>query len=189
MWLEMLGGLVSMIINPLIGIGFCRLAGVAFGITFSILAVREICYLILAYYGFGGAVVSKPFKKLINWIALIVLGQKTKIKLDEVVEEYKQRRNNKNNKPISNKKIVNWMLGHNRIALILSFIPFVPWLPTSSIIAVRLMKIKYGLLVLCLSTLFRAFVCCLLIYTIDIVSLLGLIESMSIFDIFVKAWF
>ena len=189
MWLEILGGLASMIIYPLVGIGFYRLAGIAFGITFSILVVREIVYLILAYYGFSGALTSKPFKKLINWIALIVLGQKIKLKLDEVVGDYKQRRNNKKHESISNKKIVNWILDHNRTALILSFIPFVPWLPTSSIIAVRLTKIKYGLFLLCLSTLFRAFVCCLLIYTIDIASLLGLIVSMSIFDIFVMAWF
>lgn len=129
MLLEIFTGIASMILNPWIGIIFYKLAGFSFIFTFSLLIIREIVYLVLAYRGF-------------SWIVLRV-AESERI----------------------TGKIVNWITERNKkVCCILAFIPIVPCLPTSVMIAVKLMKVRYGFMILCAAMLFKAFVCCSLIY-------------------------
>jgi hypothetical protein len=62
-------------------------------------------------------------------------------------------------------KLVNWITGRSReVCCILAFVPFVPYLSTSMMISVKLMKIRYGFMILCAAMLFKAFICCSVIY-------------------------
>ena len=187
MLLEILAGLISMILNPWLGMIFYKLAGFSFMFTFSILIVREIVYLILVYYVFSWAILGVSEGRARKWIEKIKKGKANIFFiswllnlnfLQKIIEKseniffiswllnFLQRiiKIIEKSERIT-EKIVDWIVARDKkICCILSFIPFIPYLPTAVTIAIKLMKVRYGFMILCLSEIFRGFVCCLLVY-------------------------
>lgn len=168
MWVEIFGGMVSMILNPWLGMAFYRMAGFSFLFTFAVLLVREICYLVLAYRGFSWAIlrVSQGRKGYIRkWIEKTRKRKENRpfvaiaLNLLEKITEKTEK---------ITRKIVNWITARSKkVCCMLAFIPIVPYLPTSVMISTKLMEIKHGFAILLFAMMFKAFICCALVYVLN----------------------
>jgi len=139
-----------MILNGWAVIIYWKIQGISFLTALSILTIYWSLTLIITYYGTDLATYllkkMEPFEVLIETFK-------------EVIKVY-------NSNPIYKKRgeIINWLSREKaQIVFSLTFIP-VPQLPTITIIAARIMKLKYGLPVLLIGNVFRITIMCLIVY-------------------------
>lgn len=112
--------------------------GVGWPVAFCIIVTWSTVWLIVIYKFTGflekKILTSKVKKAIENWP-----GVKSICKFRRKVRKNSLKRK---------EKILAWFLNHSKFALfIIFFLPFTPWVDTIAVIAGRLMKIQYGLLI------------------------------------------
>jgi hypothetical protein len=147
---KMLGKLITgfplLFLNGFGGITAYRLLGVPFHITLSFTIIYWTGTLIITYYGTDWAI-----RKMIRWKSINCL-----IKI--LNRWWKKVKSNLRFGEKTKEKGVFWLVNQkNWVTLTLNFIPL-PQLPTITIIAARLLKIKKALPILFLGNIFRAFI-------------------------------
>lgn len=157
---EILRGLLLTFINVWLGVGYCERTGIGFWTTFSILTFHATLWLFINYYGIGYLLV-RSFEK---WGLFRFLSEK-------IIHIKKTTRNDSRQG-----RIVNWLvLKGKATTLALGFVPIIPFLPSATIIAARLIGIKPipGLPIFFISILVRVFVlCCAVFFFLNPIGLL-----------------
>ena len=163
MWIEVIEGLLRLIINLWWGVIFWEKTGIPFELAFFLVTSYGIFWLIFTY-----CQLTNWFIEIYNWLAKFLrkwmdldlenLIKKTKEQLSEII------RTNPSKYQFQ-EKLINWLTSKGeKMTLGLTFVPWVPILPTATTIAARLMKIPYAFPVLFAGSVFRAFVLCLTVY-------------------------
>jgi hypothetical protein len=141
-------GFLLMVLNGWTAVIYWRIQGVSFELAFLMLTVYWSFTLLLTYFGTGCII-----DILEKWFLTEELSIKI-VKFRKITPFYNQR-----------DRIVDWLTRQKiSIIFILAFIPCIPEIPTLVIIATRIIKIKYGLLILLAGNIFRVFVLCYAVY-------------------------
>lgn len=139
-----------MVINGWAAVIYWRTQGISFQSAFLLLTFYWSFTLILTYYGTDLA--TYLLKKLEPFKVLIEISKEV-IRVYSCNPVYKKR-----------KKVINWLSQKKaKIVFSLAFIPL-PELPTATIVAARVMKLKYALFILLLGNAFRVLVMCSFVY-------------------------
>ena len=160
MWKIILSGLPICFVNDIAGVVFYHLSGIPLIITVGIITVKWSLFLLLIFYGIE--YVAIYLKRWRAAKAIIALIEKVSVEINgNTVEIYGKRKRK------TRRKLTGWFVERKEwIVLSAGFIPYVPILPTAVIIAVRLMRIRYGLFFLLLGNAFKATAFCLAIYSL-----------------------
>ena len=141
-----------MILNGWAVIIYWRLQGFSFWLSFAMLTTYWSLTLLLTYFGTGWLV-----KTLSKW----KITKESIESFQKTIKKY----NNKNPLNRRKKKIIECLSEKKAwIVYSLSFVPFVPELPTITIAAARIMKLKYALPILLAANAFRVAMLCIVIY-------------------------
>lgn len=150
---KLLTGFLPLFFSGLGGVTTYRLLGVPFYITLAFLTLYWSGTLLLTYY-LGGEMA----KGIIEWESVNSLIKIFKRWREKATRTLKFRRR------LIERGIL-WLINQkNWVTLALSFIPYVPQLPTMTIIAARLMKIRRALPILLIGNAFRTFILVVTIY-------------------------
>jgi len=148
-------GLPLLLINDWMGLSFYHAMSVPLWLMAAIDTIKGIVFLLLVFFGTG-------------WIVTL-LGKCGLVKaiFDKIIYLISQAGENsyRTRRRKFNEKAVHWFLIRKEwMVLTAAFVPWVPVLSTIVIVAVRLMRIRHGLLFLLLATVFKALVLCWTIY-------------------------
>ncbi len=149
---KLIAGFLPLFFNGWGGVTTYRLLGVPFHITLAFITLYWSGTLLLTYYGTDWAT-----KRMIKW--------KSVNSLIKILRKWwgKVMRNLKFRKRLTERGVF-WLINQKKwVTLVLTFVPL-PQLPTITIIAARLMKIRYALPILLLGNVFRTFVLVAIIY-------------------------
>ncbi|MEA3453016.1 MAG: hypothetical protein U9Q96_01610 [Patescibacteria group bacterium] len=138
------------IANPFLGIGIYLATGVSFWTVVGVAIAKSMVFTTFLYFGTGWIVIlmeKRQFSKriLFYW---------------QLVHDYLM---NNSMKPgcQTGKKILCWLLKERKwIVISVSFIPILPFFSHSTIIALRLMRVKYGLLILYAGVILKSVIAC-----------------------------
>ena len=150
---KLIAGFLPLFFNGWGGVTTYRFLGVPFYITLTLITLYWSGTLLLTYYGTG-------------WVTRRMTKRKSINSLIKILRKWwgKVMRNPKFRKRLTEKGVF-WLINQKKwVVLALTFIPYVPQLPTITIIAARLMKIKHALPILLLGNAFRTFVLVATIY-------------------------
>ncbi|HDJ30585.1 MAG TPA: hypothetical protein ENF31_01340 [bacterium] len=150
---RLIAGFVLLCFNGIGGVTAYRLLGIPFHITFFIVTVYWSCTLLLTYYGTGW--IAKRIRKW-KYINILISSATGWWRQKMVLLQSQER---------LREKCILWLVKQKEwVVMVLTFVPLIPELPTITIIAARLMKIKYALPILLTGNLFRTFVLVATIY-------------------------
>jgi hypothetical protein len=150
--IEKLIGFILMVINGWAAVIYWKVQGLLFWQATTLLTIYWSLTLLLTYWMTGGVV-----SLLKKWEPSRVLTEK----ISEKIKKTKRLNSHKEKK----EKIINWLIKKGGIFIgISTFIPLVPELPTLTIIAARIVKMKYALVILLAGNAFRVFVLCYAVY-------------------------
>jgi len=137
-------------VNPLTGIGIYLASGIPFWVVVSMAIVKSIVSTSFLYFGAG-------------WIVKLLKRRQFSRRILfywKIAQDYLSNNNLRPGKHIA-KKILRWFLGERRwIVISASFVPIVPFLPYSVILAFRLMQIKWGLFILIIGIVLKSIIAC-----------------------------
>jgi|GEM_PF-5795772 len=154
--IEELIGLGLMILNGWAAVIYWNLQGIPFWQATISLTTYWSITLIFTYWITNPIILflKKIFYFLKKWEPLGVL-------IDKILKKIKGFGLNIEIK----EKTINWLIKRKGIVIgILTFIPYIPELPTATIIAARIVKMKYGLAILLAGNAFRVFILCYTVY-------------------------
>lgn len=150
---KLIAGFLPFFFNGLGGVTTYRLLGVPFHTTLAFVTLYWSGTLLLTYYGTGWIA-----ERTTKWESINSLIKILKKWWRKVIRTLKFRKR-------LIERGVFWLINQKKwVTLALSFIPYVPQLPTITIIAARLMKIRYALPILLLGNAFRTFILIATIY-------------------------
>lgn len=150
---KLITGFLPFFFNGLGGVTTYRLLGVPFHITLAFVVIYWSGTLLLTYYGTG-------------WIAKRVARRESINNLIKTLKKWwgKATKTLKFQRKLTERGVF-WLINQkNWITLALSFMPYIPQLPTMTIIAARLMKIRRALPILLIGNAFRTFILVVTIY-------------------------
>jgi len=140
-----------MVLNGWAAVIYWRVHGVPFWIATLMLTAYWSLTLALTYFGTGWSI-----KALKKWGPSKTLIEKWK----EINRIYKA-----NPLPRRSERLVRWLSRKKGwIVFSLTFIPYVPELPTATIVAARTMKLRYALPILLIGNAFRVLILCCTVY-------------------------
>lgn len=150
---KLITGFLPLFFNGWSGVTTYRFLGVPFHITLALITLYWSGTLLLTYYGTGWITKRMTEWKSINsLIKILKKWWKKAIRVQKIRKRLTERG-------------VFWLINQKKwVVLVLTFIPYVPQLPTITIIAARLMKIKHALPILLLGNAFRTFILVATIY-------------------------
>ena len=150
MLLEIIG-IILMVLNGWAAVIYWRVHGVSFWLATLMLTAYWSLTLTLTYFGTGWLI-----KVLKKW----GLSKSLIEKLKEINRIYRanplSRRNGRLARWLSQKK--GW------IVFSLTFVPYVPELPTATIVAAKAMKLRHALPILLIGNAFRVLILCCTVY-------------------------
>lgn len=152
MLLEVIG-IILMILNGWAAAIYWRTSGVPLWQATLMLTAYWSFTLMLTYFGTG--CIMKVLKK---WSLVKTLAEKSK----EIKRIYKTN-------PFyrKNRELVKWLSRKKGwIVFSLTFVPYVPELPTATIITARAMNLRYALPILLIGNAFRVLMLCYTVYLI-----------------------
>ena len=150
---KLIAGFVFLFFSGIGGVTAYRLMGVPFHITLIFVTLYWSGTLLITYYGTGWIV-----KKIKKWESVNIFINSSKKWWEKKIRVLSKRKRFR-------EKAVLWLTEQKEwVVLLLTFIPYVPELPTITIIAARLMKIKYALFFLLLGNFFRTFILVATVY-------------------------
>jgi hypothetical protein len=145
-------GFLLMVLNGWAVIIYWRLQGIPFWISLGMLTTYWSFTLLLTYFGTGW---------LIDILTKWRISRESIDSLQKTIKRYKKK--NPFNK--RKKKIIECLLKKKAwIVYSLSFVPFVPELPTMTIAAARIMKLKHAIPILLAANAFRVSMLCIVVY-------------------------
>ena len=150
--IEELIGFALMVLNGWAAVIYWKIQGIPFWQATVILTIYWSFTLLLTYQLTGGAI-----GLLKKWEPFRVLTERISEKTKKIkrINSIKEKR----------EKAINWLIKRSGLVIsILTFIPLVPELPTATIIAARVIKMKGALIILLLGNAFRVFVLCYAVY-------------------------
>lgn len=150
--IEELIGFALMVLNGWAAVIYWKIQGIPFWQATVILTIYWSFTLLLTYQLTGGAI-----GLLKKWEPFRVLTERISEKTKKIkrINSIKEKR----------EKAINWLIKRSGLVIsILTFIPLLPELPTLTIIAARVIKMKYALIVLLAGNAFRVFVLCYAVY-------------------------
>ena len=153
---KLITGFLPFFFNGIGGVLTYRLLGVPFHITLAFVTIYWSGTLLLTYYGTG-------------WIAKRLVKRKSIKDLIKTLRKWweKATRTLRFRKKLTERGIL-WLINQKGwIVLALSFVPYVPQLPTMTIIVTRLMRLRWGLPILLIANAFRTFILVATIYQIS----------------------
>lgn len=145
-------GLILMILNGWAAVIYWKIHGIPFWQVLTALTIYWSFTLFITYWLTG-----KTFDLLKKWEPFRAFEQRfsEKIKKAKRINSLRARR----------EKFLNWLVKKGNLVIgIATFIPLVPHLPTLTIVAARIVKMKYALAVLLIGNAFRVFVLCYAVY-------------------------
>jgi len=150
---KLIAGFLPFIFNGWGGITTYRFLGVPFYITLSFVVLYWSGTLLLTYYGTGWiAKRTMEWKNINNLIGILKKWWKRAVRILKFRKRLVE-------------KSVFWLINQKKwVTIALTFVPYVPQLPTATIIAAKLMKIKYALPILLLGNAFRSLILVATIY-------------------------
>lgn len=150
--IEELIGFILMVINGWAAVIYWKLNGIPFWQSTLFLTIYWSLTLLITYWFTGG--VLDLLKK---WEPFGVLSQR----ISEKTKKFKRL----NLAREKRQNAIKWLIQRNNLIIgILTFIPLVPELPTLTIIAARIVKMKHALIILLLGNAFRVLVLCFSVY-------------------------
>jgi len=156
---KIIAGFLPFFFNGLGGVTAYRLLGVPFYVTLTFVSIYWSGTLLLTYYGTG-------------WLARIITKWESIDNLIKILKKWwkKATRALKFRKKLTERGVF-WLINQKSwVTLALSFIPYIPELPTITIISARLMKIRHALPILLIGNAFRAFILVATIYQLFSIS-------------------
>lgn len=148
-WLEMWRHFVFLV-NSLAGMGLYLTWGISFWTVVSIAIAKSVVFTSFLYFGTGWIVKLMKKRQILRRVFFYW----------EIAWDYL---NNSNSKPGRHivKKILHWLKKERQcIVFVASFVPIVPILPHATIVAFRLMRVRWGLPILFLGIIFKSIISC-----------------------------
>jgi len=150
MWSALVKYFPIFLINGPSGIGLYLASRIPFWIVVAIAFAKSLLFMVCLFYGTTWVVERIRIWRFSN---LLLSGW----------QGMQKRLVNNNLRPDKHlaKKILTWLLQERQwIVILASFVPVVPFLPTASIIAIRVMRVKWGLPILILGIIFKSIIFC-----------------------------
>lgn len=144
-WIVLQGLPILIFSHDAIGISFYYLRGIPFWWIAILISVKWVLEMLLIFYATSWLV-----KKIRKFLFVEKIQSKFR-GLFDILPPKKDKEN----------KTLSWILKRkNWIVIFLSFVPYSNLLGIATIVAVRTLKIKYGIFILLVATVFKALVFC-----------------------------